>query len=401
MVYSKPIGRIDYLHTDGRVRESIEYTSPYKFEKDINEENQYGVPMHVFLYKQADGSVIPHDYIAECDPPLNGFSIIESPYIKSSPDITKEINQEITQERMTKDVNFKYEILENNTVKITKYLGYAKDVLIPEEIDGCKVTSIGSFAFENCTSLKSIKLPDSITKIGNHAFNNCESLKNVKIGNNVKEIEVCAFANCKSLKHVSMGNKIERIEAYAFSNCKSLKEVLIPKNITHVGDYAFDNRTNIQRRSTDFNYSRNFDGTLKITEYLGDAKDVVIPEEIDGHKVTSIGAWAFENCKFLESIELPDSITSIGNSSFEGCTSLKHVEMGANVETIKHFAFSECISLEKITIPDSVTYIGDFAFENCSSLKSITIPEGSNDLSPYAFDEKMTVEFKETQILTM
>ena len=54
---------IDYLHTDGRVRESIEYTSPYQLEKDIKEENHYGVPMSVVLYKQADGSVIPHDYI--------------------------------------------------------------------------------------------------------------------------------------------------------------------------------------------------------------------------------------------------------------------------------------------------------------------------------------------------
>ena len=83
-VESKPIGRIDYLHTDGRVRESIEYTSPYQFEKDIKEENRFGVPMSVVLYRQADGSVIPHDYIAECDPPLNGFSVIDSPFLNKS-----------------------------------------------------------------------------------------------------------------------------------------------------------------------------------------------------------------------------------------------------------------------------------------------------------------------------
>ena len=59
-VESKPIGRIEYLHTDGRVRESIEYTSPYQLEKDIKEENRYGVSMKVVLYKQADGTVIPH-----------------------------------------------------------------------------------------------------------------------------------------------------------------------------------------------------------------------------------------------------------------------------------------------------------------------------------------------------
>ena len=79
---SKPIGRIEYLHTDGKVRESIEYTSPYQLEKDIKEENFYGVPMSVVLYKQADGTVIPHEYITECDPPLQGFSVIDSPYLE-------------------------------------------------------------------------------------------------------------------------------------------------------------------------------------------------------------------------------------------------------------------------------------------------------------------------------
>ena len=79
---SKPIGRIEYLHTDGKVRESIEYTSPYQLEKDVKEENYYGVPMSVVLYKQADGSVVPHEYITECDPPLQGFSVIDSPYLE-------------------------------------------------------------------------------------------------------------------------------------------------------------------------------------------------------------------------------------------------------------------------------------------------------------------------------
>lgn len=69
-VQSKPIGRIDYLHTDGRVRESIEYTSPYQLEKDIKEENYYGVPMKL-------------------DHQPQGVEIIDSPYLKSSLDIAK------------------------------------------------------------------------------------------------------------------------------------------------------------------------------------------------------------------------------------------------------------------------------------------------------------------------
>ena len=83
-IESKPIGRIDYLGTDGKVGESIEYTSPYQFEKDIKEENHYGVPMRIVLYKDKDGSTIPHDFITQLDPPPQGFEIIESPYLTTS-----------------------------------------------------------------------------------------------------------------------------------------------------------------------------------------------------------------------------------------------------------------------------------------------------------------------------
>ena len=80
-IESKPIGTIDYLGTDGKVGESIEYTSPYSFEKDIKEENYYGVPMSIVLYKDKDGNTIPHGFIAQLDPPPKGFEIIDSPYL--------------------------------------------------------------------------------------------------------------------------------------------------------------------------------------------------------------------------------------------------------------------------------------------------------------------------------
>lgn len=79
-VESKPIGRIDYLHTDGKVRESIEYTSEYQFVKDIKEENYYGTPMSVVVYSDKDGNTIPVDFVAELDPPPQNFEIIPSPY---------------------------------------------------------------------------------------------------------------------------------------------------------------------------------------------------------------------------------------------------------------------------------------------------------------------------------
>ena len=92
-VESKPIGRIDYLHTDGKVRESIEYTSEYQFVKDIKDENYYGTPMSVVVYTDKDGNTISRDFVNELDPPPQGFEVIPSPYLERA---EEEIAEEIT-----------------------------------------------------------------------------------------------------------------------------------------------------------------------------------------------------------------------------------------------------------------------------------------------------------------
>ncbi|MGN0449050.1 MAG: Eco57I restriction-modification methylase domain-containing protein, partial [Ruminococcus sp.] len=118
-VQSKPIGRIDYLHTDGRVRESIEYTSPYQFEKDIKEENYYGAPMKIVLYKDKDGTTIPQDFISQLDPPPQGVEIIDSPYLKSSLDIAKEMIDEYCREEFERDEGADYTNLSEVNVAYT------------------------------------------------------------------------------------------------------------------------------------------------------------------------------------------------------------------------------------------------------------------------------------------
>ena len=81
-IESKPIGRIDYLHTDGTVRESIEYTSEYQFVKDVKDENFYGTPMSVVVYADKDGNTISRDFVKELNPPPQGFEVIPSPYLE-------------------------------------------------------------------------------------------------------------------------------------------------------------------------------------------------------------------------------------------------------------------------------------------------------------------------------
>ena len=119
-IESKPIGRIDYLGTDGKVGESIEYTSPYQFEKDIKEENYYGVPMSIVLYKDKDGSTIPYDFVTRLDPPPKGFEIIDSPYLpENALDKAKHLIDDFCREEYQREDGADYTDLNNVGIAYT------------------------------------------------------------------------------------------------------------------------------------------------------------------------------------------------------------------------------------------------------------------------------------------
>ncbi len=202
------------------------------------------------------------------------------------------------------------------TVQIDKYIGSDSEVVIPSEIDGKKVTSIGGWAFENCTSLTSVTIPDSVTSIGKVAFAGCRSLTSVTIGNSVTSIGESAFEYCRSLTSITIPDSVMRIDRAAFAGCTSLTSITIPDSVVRF-NAAFINCTSLT--------------------------SVTI-----GNSVTSISEFAFQNCTSLTSITIPDSVTSIGKCAFYGCT-----------------------SLTSIAIPDSVTSISEFAFQNCNKLTDV------------------------------
>jgi hypothetical protein len=101
------------------------------------------------------------------------------------------------------------------------------------------VTSIGVKAFEKCTSLASLTLPESVTSIGNDAFNGCTSLASVNIPGSVKSVGDRAFSGCSSLTSVTLPYGVETIGGGAFSLCSSLTAVSIPRSVTSIGNAAF------------------------------------------------------------------------------------------------------------------------------------------------------------------
>ena len=238
-------------------------------------------------------------------------------------------------------------VIENGVLK--KYQGQGGDVVIPEG-----VTSIGNWAFKDCSSLTSVVIPNGVTSIGDSAFFNCSSLASVVIPEGVTSIGVWAFKDCSSLTSVVIPNGVTSIGDSAFFNCSSLASVVIPEGVTSIGDSAFA-------------------GCSSLTS-------IVIPES-----VTSIGDWAFNCCKRLTSVVIPEGVTSIGDGAFWGCRSLTSVVIPDGVTSIGDWAFNGCSSLTSVVIPEGVTSINDGAFYDCASLASIVIPKGVTSIGGKAF----------------
>ena len=196
------------------------------------------------------------------------------------------------------------------------------------------VTSVGDWAFNGCSGMTSIEIPNSVTNIGGRAFRKT-SITKINIPNGVTSIGNRAFSSCTGLTSITIPDSVTFIDEALFHSCSGLTSVTISSDVTCISDYTFSYCSGLKRLNSDI------DGVFNIP-----------------NGVTSIGKSTFYECSSLTSIDIPSGVTSIGSSAFWGCTSLTSITSHATIApTIQNITFQDIKTGGTLTVPaDSTGY---------------------------------------------
>ena len=285
--------------------------------------------------------------------------------------------------------DFSYTV-KDGVATIVKYTAPGGEVKIPEKINGLPVTEIGQRAFQHCTGLINITLPNGITTIHANAFIACTGLTRITIPASVTNFGAGPFSYCSNLSSITVDS--------ANKTFSSANGIVFDKNGTSLllcpeglaGTCAIPDKVTVISKGA-------FAGCSKIT-------GVTFPDNL-----TTIADRAFTGCTKLTAITIPAGVAAIGSAHFRGCSALTAITVDAanaayssadgvlfdklktnliicpegktgdyvipgGVTKINPAAFTNCAKLTGVTIPDSVTGIGDVAFSGCASLAAIKIP---------------------------
>jgi len=278
---------------------------------------------------------------------------------------------------------------------------YAYKDCITAVVFGNNITAVGNYAFSNFSRISSISW-GGVTSIGTRAFEACTSLTKLELSSNISSLADYAFYNCTGINYIISANtEVPTISTSSFTNIPTTTPLYVPYSALESYNDGVSNKWN--RFTTHYPYTGNcgtsghesevtwlfnpetstltISGTGAMTNFgnagavpwysfRSEIKSVVLESG-----VTTIGNYAFYGCNnaSFTSISIPEGVTSLGNSAFYGCTYLASVTLPSTLLTIGSNAFHSN-AFTSIAIPEGVATIGATAFVNCTHLATITIP---------------------------
>ena len=214
--------------------------------------------------------------------------------------------------------------------------------------------------FKGCSKLTSISVPEGVLTIPDYAFNGADCLKQISFPSTLTKIGYQSFSSCPMLENPALPEGLLEISGYAFSSCAKLSAIQLPDTVTTIGYRAFYNCVKLNS----VNYPMALtEASSEIFKGCSLLTSIVVPEGI-----TTIPDYTFSGADYLRNITLPDSLTKIGYSAFSGCTQLRYMDLPVNLSIIESYAFYGCLKLRLLSLPISISTIGYRAFYNCPFL---------------------------------
>ena len=296
---------------------------------------------------------------------------------------------------------------------IADYAFFENRALNTVKFTGVALTSIGYRSFYN-TAITELDLSGANASIGKYAFDNCNSLKTVKLSG-VKTIGSGAFYGCDRLANLELSDTLTAIEESTFCYCTSLINIVIPDSVTTIGDNSFKDCTELETVTIGKGCT-----SITVSAFTADFNLVKFDVSEDNESYTSVDGVLYNKEKtavvcYPKSLSgeyvIPDTVTSIEKAAFENCNKLTKVTIGSGVETVNPYAFNKCNSLATVVFKNSdtvnkkicerafyycgsltevdfgnaVTSIGDYAFTVCSKIKTLEFPDSLTSIGHFAF----------------